>query len=1037
MNKSNWKPTKDKASIVISEVANVDRITIEGDASSHSKQEAEKMPPKPYDDLFIEPPDDYDVVYGDYNTTMEDGTSTSKRPYIRLNSFLSNVTKNSGQAVRFKCEAAGSPLPLQFTWLKNHAPLEKNRKTKVKNREYWSRLIITDLDVLDSGYYQCVVSNSVASVNTTAVLRVNNAPESISKSGAKLKGKPSRISSFNAGEEDYFDEDIGAGPSMSGGLGRLPNEEDDTDDLWSVPNNAAGRGYAPIPSSDRWLDGMQLRVGDCVLYRGDACSDYLAGRHVLITSESREDIYDIDRNLRAAMMFIDNSPEISADCKQYSHAVACYHMYKVCDRSAASSPRANPNHARILSICRKDCEALQSEVCPKELALAAEHDLVGDDPKALLPKCDSLDASAQYCIPIISPPQQKPSSKNIDVSGSSDEQLLPHWCYVDSGKNYEGTMSTTKSGKRCMNWSQSTSREFNMERYPILRNSKNYCRNPGGKKTSPWCYALPNGQEEYCDVRQCPENIYPHLRDREVLGAADDHGTLLGDISDVWSGVSSHWQLAAVGGVGCIALILLLICCLCCCRRKNKSSGSTSSVMKNGALQSCNGSSVANSAVNNAYYRKLNGTSTPANPNSGAFELSSLLPPHNNNAAFIQHQQTSSSYAQYSPRPSTEPPVEPYQIPEIQPSQLQIGELIGEGQFGVIHSGNWHGSLISGEAVQVAIKSLKPSSNNVDRQNFEEEIRTIASFDHPNVIRLLGVCYFDSQQISAVFEYMVHGDLHDFLRLRAPKTTGYEQSVDQERIAADSEDFLRIAIQIAYGMEYLSSMNYVHRDLATRNCLVGDQRVIKISDFGVTKSCYEKDYYKMLHRTWMPVRWMSKEAIQHGRFSEASDVWAFGVTLWEIYSYGKQPYEGYANSEVIELVSMRSLLECPHNCPTNIYSVMVECWHEHPERRPTFAELHSRLQAWSLTSPTQSVLSHQPNRANSSHSGSSGANRGSRQSSSGQSASLIRGGGGGNTSVGTGPSLSNTAFSVPSPAPMQTMMTLNGVHPFHNAQVGW
>uniref|UniRef100_A0A0M3ICP6 PK_Tyr_Ser-Thr domain-containing protein n=1 Tax=Ascaris lumbricoides TaxID=6252 RepID=A0A0M3ICP6_ASCLU len=115
---------------------------------------------------------------------------------------------------------------------------------------------------------------------------------------------------------------------------------------------------------------------------------------------------------------------------------------------------------------------------------------------------------------------------------------------------------------------------------------------------------------------------------------------------------------------------------------------------------------------------------------------------------------------------------------------------------------------------------------------------------------------------------------------------------------------------------------------------------------------------------------------------------------------------------------------------------MVECWHEHPERRPTFAELHSRLQAWSLTSPTQSVLSHQPNRANSSHSGSSGANRGSRQSSSGQSASLIRGGGGGNTSVGTGPSLSNTAFSVPSPAPMQTMMTLNGVHPFHNAQVG-
>ncbi|VDK72312.1 unnamed protein product [Litomosoides sigmodontis] len=102
---------------------------------------------------------------------MEDGSSPSRRPYIRLISFLNNVTKNAGDEVRFKCEATGNPLPLQFSWLKNHAPMEKNRKMKIKNREYWSRLIITDLEVLDSGYYQCVVSNSFATVNTTAVLR--------------------------------------------------------------------------------------------------------------------------------------------------------------------------------------------------------------------------------------------------------------------------------------------------------------------------------------------------------------------------------------------------------------------------------------------------------------------------------------------------------------------------------------------------------------------------------------------------------------------------------------------------------------------------------------------------------------------------------------------------------------------------------------------------------------------------------------------------------------------------------------------------
>ncbi len=147
-------------------------------------------------------------------------------------------------------------------------------------------------------------------------------------------------------------------------------------------------------------------------------------------------------------------------------------------------------------------------------------------------------------------------------------------------------------------------------------------------------------------------------------------------------------------------------------------------------------------------------------------------------------------------------------------------------------------------------------------------------------------------------------------------------------------------------------MNFVHRDLAARNCLMRDRMVIKIADFGLMRSCYEKDYYQMTQRyvvdivfvcfrqkiiflrmqfkmftitlndfcsTWMPVRWMSKEALQFGKFSEASDVWAFGVTLWEIYSYGRQPYEGYPNGDVIAMITGRDLLECPANCPPSIY----------------------------------------------------------------------------------------------------------------------
>ncbi|KAK6037104.1 hypothetical protein COOONC_25391 [Cooperia oncophora] len=128
----------------------------------------------------------------------------------------------------------------------------------------------------------------------------------------------------------------------------------------------------------------------------------------------------------------------------------------------------------------------------------------------------------------------------------------------------------------------------------------------------------------------------------------------------------------------------------------------------------------------------------------------------------------------------------------------------------------------------------------------------------------------------------------------------------------------------------------------------------------------------MVHRSWMPVRWMAKEAIEQGRFSEASDVWSFGVTLWEIWSYGRQPYGSASNQTVIELIANRHLLECPQNCPTNIYGLMIECWNANPDRRPTFSEIHSRLQSWSVVSPAHSIL-HNQRASASSQSGSSGA----------------------------------------------------------------
>ena len=236
----------------------------------------------------------------------------------------------------------------------------------------------------------------------------------------------------------------------------------------------------------------------------------------------------------------------------------------------------------------------------------------------------------------------------------------------------------------------------------------------------------------------------------------------------------------------------------------------------------------------------------------------------------------------------------------------------------------------------VAVKKLKSNAPNATKEAFEKEAKFMSRLTDRNVIRILGVCYEDTPFI--MMEYMEKGDLNHYLQKF--KTLSRTDSEPQGLITTST--LVHIATQIASAMKYLASHNFVHRDLATRNCLVGPNYLVKISDFGMSRSLYDSHYYCIHGRFVLPVRWMAYECF-YGKFSQKSDVWAFGVTMWEIFTLAKiQPYSDMSDKQVIEDAlrgKNRTLLAKPNMCPLEVYKIMLECWAHNSNGRATFEKL--------------------------------------------------------------------------------------------------
>uniref|UniRef100_A0A8C1RQH6 Fibroblast growth factor receptor n=1 Tax=Cyprinus carpio TaxID=7962 RepID=A0A8C1RQH6_CYPCA len=277
---------------------------------------------------------------------------------------------------------------------------------------------------------------------------------------------------------------------------------------------------------------------------------------------------------------------------------------------------------------------------------------------------------------------------------------------------------------------------------------------------------------------------------------------------------------------------------------------------------------------------------------------------------------------------------------------LTLGKPLGEGCFGqVVRAEAYRINKENQDQVTtVAVKMLKDDATDKDLADLISEMELMKVMDkHKNIINLLGVCTQDGP-LYVLVEYASKGSLREYLRARRPP--GMDYTFDVTKVPEEQltfKDLVSCAYQVARGMEYLASKRCIHRDLAARNVLVTEDNVMKIADFGLARGVHQIDYYKKTTNGRLPVKWMAPEALFDRVYTHQSDVWSFGVLMWEIFTLGGSPYPGIPVEELFKLLKEGHRMDKPSNCTHELYMKMRECWHAVPTQRPTFKQLVEEL----------------------------------------------------------------------------------------------